>query len=212
MEGMDVEHAKLVKYGVVEEIDRNELRPDDELIDSTWANKLKPNGDVRCRVAARGFRQKDGLNYDATDTSAPVICDISIRVALILMCMADWLPWIVDVEGAFLNGMFQNGERIFMKVPDGFQKYYPSYVVLKLLRTLYGLKQAAMQFWREARKAMRATEMTVNKADPCLFYRWKDEKLLLMLLWVDDFCIMGPKTMVSAPSNSHGTKMGDRDK
>jgi len=90
----------------------------------------------------------------------------------------------------------QNGERIFMKVPDGFQKYYPSYVVLKLLRTLYGLKQAAMQFWRKARKAMRATEMTVNKVDPCLFYKWKEEKLLLMLLWVDNFCIMGPEDTV----------------
>ena len=75
-----------------------------------------------------------------TDTSTPVICNISNWVGLILMCMAGWLAWIVDVEGAFINGVFQNGERMFMKVPDRFPKYYLSYVVLQLLKTLYGLK------------------------------------------------------------------------
>ena len=63
--------------------------------------------------------------------------------------MANWLGWIVDVKGAFLHGRFENNEKIFMKIPDGFQKHYPTHVVLCLMRTLYGLVQAAMQFWRE---------------------------------------------------------------
>ena len=83
-----------------------------------------------------------------------------------------------------------------MKVPDGFQKYYPSYFVLQLLKTLYQLKQAAMQFWQEARKAMKYTEMKVNASDPCLFYKWVDRQLMMILLWVDNFCIMGPDAIV----------------
>ena len=53
-----------------------------------------------------------------------------------------------------------------MKVPEGFRKYYPSYVLLRLLRTIFGLKQAAMQFWREARQAMDKMNMKYNRAHP----------------------------------------------
>jgi len=34
-----------------------------------------------------------------------------------------------------------------MEVPQGFKKYFPWNVVLLLLKTLYGLKQAAYAFW-----------------------------------------------------------------
>jgi uncharacterized membrane protein YadS len=101
-----------------------------------------------------------------------VVCDVTIRVMLILPIMANWLAWIVDVEGAFLQGRFQNGEQIFMKIPDGFQKFFPLYVMLKLLRTLYGLAQSAIQFWRECCMAMDAMNMAKNAVDPCLFYQW----------------------------------------
>jgi hypothetical protein len=86
------------------------------------------------------------VHFDASDKAAPVVCDVTIRVMPILATMANWLAWIVDVEGAFLQDRFQNGEQIFTKIPDGFQKFYPLYVMLKLLRTLYGLAQSAIQF------------------------------------------------------------------
>jgi hypothetical protein len=79
------------------------------------------------------------VHFDASDKAAPVVCVVTIRAMLILAIMANWPAWIVDVEGAFLQGRFQNDELIFMKIPNGFQKFYPSYFMLKLLRTLYGL-------------------------------------------------------------------------
>jgi hypothetical protein len=68
----------------------------------------------------------------------------------------------MNAEGAFLQGRFQNGEQIFMKIPTGFQKFYPSYIMLKLLRTLYGYAQSAIQFWRECRMAMDAMNIAKN--------------------------------------------------
>ena len=58
-----------------------------------------------------------------------------------------------------------------MKVPEGFQKWYPSFVQLKLLHTIYGLIQAAMQFWRKARQAINSMNIEYNKADPCCLYK-----------------------------------------
>ena len=57
-------------------------------------------------MAARGFKQIDGVNYNSTDVSAPIICDITIGICFILYIIANWLAWIVDVEGVFLQGMF----------------------------------------------------------------------------------------------------------
>jgi hypothetical protein len=73
---------------------------------------------------------------------------------------------------------------------------YLSYVMLKLLRTLYGLAQLAIQFWRECRMAMDVMNMARNAVDPCLFYQWIDNQLVVILLWVDDFPIFGPDELV----------------
>jgi hypothetical protein len=68
--------------------------------------------------------------------------------------------------------------------------------VLKLLRTLYGLAQSAIQFWRDCCMAMDAMNVAKNAVDPCLFYQWVDGQLIVILLWVDDFLILGPDESV----------------
>ena len=40
-------------------------------------------------------------------------------------------------------------EPVYLKVPEGFEQFYPKKVVLMLLRTIYGLCEAAMTFWKE---------------------------------------------------------------
>jgi Reverse transcriptase (RNA-dependent DNA polymerase) len=61
--------------------------------------------------------------------------------------LAGWTEFIVDVNGAFLHGKFKDKHKMYMAVPKGFEKYYSSGMVLLLLKTLYGTKQAALQFW-----------------------------------------------------------------
>ena len=43
---------------------------------------------------------------------------------------------------------------------------------------------------------MDKMSMKHNRADPCCFFKWKDGQLCVMLLWVDNFDIMGPREMV----------------
>ena len=63
------------------------------------------------------------------------------------MIMADWSNYLVDVNGAFLMGDFEDDdEEIYMEIPKGFKKKYALDKVLRLLKTIYGLKQAARMF------------------------------------------------------------------
>ena len=111
--------------------------------------------------------------------------------------MANWTANVVDVKGAFLHGKFTDGEEIFMEVPQGFEKHYPGNVVLRLLKTIYGLKQAAMAFWRMLLRCMQDMGMQRSTADPCLYYDWTDLGLVIILSWIDDNWIVGSKQAVA---------------
>ena len=102
---------------------------------------------VMCgRLNARRFRQIEGQHYDGSSIHAPVTNTASIRIVMTLMLMAGWVAEVVDVKGAFLYGKIIDGEEIFVGVPKGFEKHYLDTAVLKLLKCIYGLKQAAMSF------------------------------------------------------------------
>jgi hypothetical protein len=61
-------------------------------------------------------------------------------------------------EGHFLTWR-EDGEVIYMKVPRGFEKFYPDDMVLKLKKCIYGLKQATMAFWRQLLLCMKSMGM-----------------------------------------------------
>lgn len=68
-----------------------------------------------------------------------------------MMAMYGWSAEIVDIETAFLYGDLE--ETIFMKVPEGYEvvnkdkKIDRSKQCMKLINTIYGLTQAARQFF-----------------------------------------------------------------
>ena len=192
------EHARMVKNDVLNAVPREKLPKGTKTIDSTWACKQKSNGTLRGRLNARGFKQVDGEHYDSASIHAPVTNDITIRVVLTIMVMAGWIANVVDVKGAFLHGKFADGERIYMEVPIGWEKFYPPNVVLELKKTIYGLKQAAMAFWKELLKCMRDMNLKRSTADPCLYYSWTNKGLVLLISWIDDNMIVGNNEVVKA--------------
>jgi hypothetical protein len=60
--------------------------------------------------------------------------------------MARMVTDVNDIKGAFLNGKFSKGEQLDKEVSDSFERFYPSKVVLLLLKTIYDLKQAAHEY------------------------------------------------------------------
>ena len=152
------EHNQMLKNKMFEVTKRNDLPKGATTITSTWACKKKSNGTLRGRLNAHGFKQRDREHYDSTKIHAPVTNAITVRIILTMMVMAGWIATVVDVKGAFLHGKFEDGEAI----------HYQGNVVLRLVRTLYRLKQAAMTFWQQLLKCMGYMEMKRSSADPCL--------------------------------------------
>ena len=192
------EHDKMKKYNVFRVVNRKDLPPGTKLFDSTWAMKKKADGSYRARNAIRGFMQQDGKHFDSQDKSSPVVSTVGIRIAMVLTLVGAFYQHLVDVEGAFLNGEFQEPDKhkLYVEIPEAYRKWYPPWAVFLLLKTQYGTVQAALQYYRECCKALAYLKFIRNKAEPCMFYKFVNGKIVVFILWVDDCCICGEKQAV----------------
>ena len=158
-----------------EVVKQSEVPAGATITSSTWACKKKANGTYRARLNCHGFQQIEGEHYDSLNLAAPVTNEVSVRLFMVLAIMASWQTYVLDVRGAFLLGSFEDGETIYMSRPRGFEQWYPPDIVLLLLKTNYGTKQAAMAFWREMNRAMKDMDFARSTVDPCVFFQsWND--------------------------------------
>ena len=107
-----------------------------------WLFKIKHAADgsiekYKARFVARGFSQKEGIDYE--ETFAPVARYTSIRTIIALATKMKWKLHQMDIKTTFLNGVI---EEVYIKKPQGFEVEDKKTHVCKLKKALYGLKQA----------------------------------------------------------------------
>jgi hypothetical protein len=95
----------------------------------------------------------------------------------------------MDVKTTFLNGELE--EEIYMDQPDGFLAKGQEGKVCKLLKSLYGLKQAHKQWHEKFDKTLTSACLVVNEADKCVYYRFDGGECVILCLYVDDILIFG---------------------
>ena len=52
----------------------------------------------------------------------------------------------------------------------------------------YGTVQAASQYYQECCKVLAYLKFIQNAVEPCVFYKYVNEQMVLFILWVDDCC------------------------
>lgn len=63
--------------------------------------------------------------------------------------------------------------------------------VWKLNKSLYGLKTSSKRWYDTFSEKMKKLGFQTNDSDPCLFVLHEDDKLILVLLYVDDILMTG---------------------
>jgi hypothetical protein len=161
-------------------------------ISGKWLFKIKRGltgvpDKLKARVVARGFQQQEGIDY--TDIFAPVVRWSTIRIVLALAAKKKWSINQMDVVTAFLNGFLE--EEIYMEIPDGFPGAGDPTKVCKINRALYGLKQAPKSWYERIDAWFINQGLKRSENDPNMYYSLKDEKYVIILLYVDDLLITG---------------------
>ena len=168
-----------------------ELPPGKNLVTCKWVFKAKhnANGNVvrfKVRLVARGFSQAYGIDY--FETYAPVAKLTTYRTIFALAAVEQREIHGMDVITAYLLGKLD--EEIYMMQPEGFAKLgMKKDLVCRLLRSLYGLKQAARVWNQKIHAFLVKIGFVRSCADPCLYIDTK--RNIYITIWVDDLLIAG---------------------
>ena len=103
---------------------------------------------------------------------------------------------VMDVETEFLYGEID--EEIFMKSPVGMEEIEPgssSEDCYQLLKGIYGLCQAARQFWKMFVDTAKKEPFgfKVSPEDPCMLHKENELGVCIIIMSVDDMLIIGRK-------------------
>ncbi|GLT95567.1 hypothetical protein SLE2022_132430 [Rubroshorea leprosula] len=157
-----------------------------------WVFRRKYNTDgtiqtFKAMLVAKGFTQKEGINY--FDTYAPVARITSIRVLFALASIYKLFVHQMDVKTAFLNGDLS--EEVYMEQLEGFILLGNERKVCKLVKSLYGLKQAPKQWHQKFDTHILENGFKHNNADKCIYSKFTKDYGVIVCLYVDDMLIFG---------------------
>jgi hypothetical protein len=179
------ELAQLQSLGTWE---RAKLPPGKRVLGCRWVFNVKytPTGLVdrfKARLVAQGFGQVPGDDY--LETFSPTIRAESLRLLLSIGASEDMDIRQIDVVSAYPRSDLH--AEVYMKPPEGL--YCPEGYVLRLRKSLYGLKQSGREWYIEACKGLGELGFQPIFSEPSIFTT--PDRRILIGLYVDDMLILG---------------------
>jgi hypothetical protein len=164
--------------------------PDANIIGSDYIFRRKRNAEGKiashkARVVAKGYAQVYGIDY--YDTFAAGVKLTSERAILAHTARQNWEIHQTDVKSAYLNADLD--EEIYMKPPPGYLKKGEEGLVCRLLKGLYGLKQAGRKWYLLLYKFFRSLGFSCADADHSVFYIKSPTEPIIVGVSVDDMTI-----------------------
>ena len=167
---------------VFELVDRPKGR---KIIKNRWVFDLKTDLRKKARLVAKGFSQVEGLDFN--EIFSPVVRFETVRMMIALAALKNWHITGLDVKSAFLYGELD--EELYMEQPEGFKVKGQEHKVMRLKRAIYGLKQAALAWWKALDESMASLGCTRLLSDSGLFVN--KDKSIVAIVYVDDVLFMG---------------------
>jgi hypothetical protein len=134
---------------------------------------------------AKGYTQREGIDYN--ETFSPVSCKDSFRIILALVAHCDLELHQMDVKTAFLNGDLD--ETVYMAQPKDFVMEGKEKLGCRLKKSIYGLKQASRQWYLKFDKIIKEFGFKENVEDNCVYVKFKNGKYIFLILYVDDILL-----------------------
>ncbi|KAL0548866.1 hypothetical protein IC582_013343 [Cucumis melo] len=161
-----------------------------------FVRKRNKNNEVtryKARLAAQGFSQRPGIDYE--ETYSPVVDAITLKYLISLTVCKNLDMHLMDVVTAYLYGSLEN--EIYMKIHEGF-KILESYnsssrelCSIKLQRLLYGLKQSGRMWYNRLNDYLWKEGYQNYPICPCVFIKKSQSGFAIIAVYVDDLNIIG---------------------
>jgi hypothetical protein len=198
---------------MLEVVQRQDIPAGIKPLPAIWAFKRKrlPDWTIlkwKARINVHGGRQQQGINY--WETYAPVVNWTTVRLTFILSLLKGFHTKQVDFVQAFTQAPLDCP--IYMEIPAGFHvvngalqfagehvKNNDKTYVLKLLKNMYGLKQAGNNWYNHLTENLINIGFRQSRVDKCLFIRSD----CVILIYVDDCLIFSPSNTTLTDITNH---------
>jgi reverse transcriptase-like protein len=90
------------------------------------------------------------------------------------------------VKTAFLHGILPENETVYMEQPSGFKKPGKHDWVMKLMKSLYGMKQASCMWNLTFHKAVTQMGFQRLANEWCMYHWWTNTGTTIFAVHVDD--------------------------
>jgi len=174
-------------------VERSSMPKSARTIKAIWSFKRKrfPDGRLnkhKARLCAHGGMQKWGENY--WETYSPVVNSMTVKLLLVIAKVHGLESKSIDFVLAFPQAELDVD--VWMEFPAGTEPDLEEPgrerdFVLKLNRSLYGLKQASFNWYEKLKSGLMDRGFTPSEIDPCLYLK----KGMIVLTYVDDCIIVG---------------------
>jgi hypothetical protein len=139
----------------------------------------------KARLVARGFSQREGLDFE--DTFAPVIRLESLRILFALAAHYGLTAHLLDATNAYVGSKID--KQIYMEIPEGVDpNSHDPDDVCEILQSLYGLRQSAYLWNQKVKEFVTSIGFRQSTADPGVFI---NDRGVIIALYVDDTLIFG---------------------
>ena len=131
---------------------------------------------------------------DCGSTFAPVCGLQSIRMVLAIAAEYNLACWPLDYKTSFLNADVT--EEVYVKMAPGYKQFDENGVplVMRLLKSLYGLRQSPTNWWNTIDKVEIGLKNL--KSDPCVHTYSECGAICILTLYVDDLLLLGKDVLV----------------
>jgi hypothetical protein len=164
--------------------------------------KINADGKIsryKARLVAHGFKQIYGQNYNVA--YAPLVTLATIRMIFTYAAVKDLEIDQMDVVGAFLESNLK--EEVYVTLPKGcissdkkgitIDITSKEQVTVKLNKSIYGLKQSAFEWYDNIRGTLIDNGFQGTQHEAGLFYKYVEQRILIIMVWVDDLSIVGTR-------------------
>ena len=166
--------------------------PEGILVGTTWVetDKGTPEApDPRMRLCAQEFA--DGKDPELYSSTPPLVATrlLISQAASTTSGREKRLMMALDVKRAFLHG--QARRHLYIKLPKEDPRADGGHTIGRLLKSMYGTRDAPQIWAGEVKKTMEALGFRVCRINPCIFYHETWE--MQVITHVDDFLCCGSR-------------------
>lgn len=138
---------------------------------------------VKARLVARGFQENDEIQSDS-----PTVTKSTMRIFFAIASSNAWKIKTTDIKSAFLQGK-QIQREVYLEPPA--EAKVPG-ITWKLNKVVYGLNDAARNWFMSVEENMLKLGCSQSKLDPALFFYTNEDVLRgILICHVDDFLHAG---------------------